>query len=444
MAAELPTPPLTLPPDQMRQLGYQVVDLVVDALDGLRDRPPSRRARPEELAGLLNEPLPRAGPTPRRCSGRPSGSTIRASSPTCRSPATTLACWPTPSPRGSGCSRGPGRRPRARARPSWPRSAGCGSCSGCPRRPAGCSWTAAPRPTCTGWSRPGGRSSGTGWRGRCCTPRPDPLLDRPGRRARRAAAVPGAPAGKRRRVPSAPGRGGRGRGRRPGRRAAAVLRGRDLGHDQHRQRRPAGRAGRAVPGRGAVVPRRRRLRGPGILSSGGRELLAGIEQADSLALDAHKWLFQPLEAGCVLVRDVGLLESIFSTSREFLLDAAAGEREVNFTDRGLQLTRGFRAFKLWLSLKVFGLDAFAAAVQHGMDLAGYADALLRRRAGWEVVAPTRLALVSFCYADGSRTPAELEAVNRRVADAMLVDELATLSSTVLGGRTVLLLCTINH
>ncbi|HET9560160.1 MAG TPA: decarboxylase, partial [Actinomycetota bacterium] len=102
-----------------------------------------------------------------------------------------------------------------------------------------------------------------------------------------------------------------------------------------------------------------------------------------------------------------------------------------------------RAFKLWLSLKVFGLDAFAAAVQHGMDLAGYADALLRRRPGWEVVAPTRLALVSFCYADGSRTPEELEAVNRRVADAMLVDELATLSSTVLGGRTVLRLCTVN-
>lgn len=85
---------------------------------------------------------------------------------------------------------------------------------------------------------------------------------------------------------------------------------------------------------------------PAILSAGGRRLLAGIEQADSLALDAHKWLFQPLEAGCVLVRDVALLESIFSTHREFLLDAAAGDREVNFTDRGLQLTRGFRAFKL--------------------------------------------------------------------------------------------------
>jgi glutamate/tyrosine decarboxylase-like PLP-dependent enzyme len=78
-----------------------------------------------------------------------------------------------------------------------------------------------------------------------------------------------------------------------------------------------------------------------------------------------------------------------------------------------------------------------------MDLAGYADALLRRRTGWEVAAPTRLALVSFRFADDARSPEELEAVNRRIADAMLVDELATLSSTVLDGRTTLRLCTVN-
>jgi glutamate/tyrosine decarboxylase-like PLP-dependent enzyme len=105
--------------------------------------------------------------------------------------------------------------------------------------------------------------------------------------------------------------------------------------------------------------------GPAVLTQEGRKLLAGIEQADSLALDAHKWLFQPLEAGAVLVRDVTLLESIFSTHPEYLLDAAAHDREVNFSDRGIQLTRSFRAFKLWLSLKVFGLDAFEQACSTG-------------------------------------------------------------------------------
>jgi aromatic-L-amino-acid decarboxylase len=124
---------------------------------------------------------------------------------------------------------------------------------------------------------------------------------------------------------------------------------------------------------------------PAILTAGGRELLAGIEQADSLALDAHKWLFQPLEAGCMLVRDVALLEVDLPSSREFLLDAAAGDREVNFTDRGLQLTP-----------QLPGVQAVAVA---------------------QGVRPRRVRR-------------GLEAVNRRVADAMLVDELATLSSTV--------------
>src|SRR5262249_14754197 len=108
----------------------------------------------------------------------------------------------------------------------------------------------------------------------------------------------------------------------------------------------------------------------------------------------HKWLFQPLEAGCLLVRDVSLLESVFSVRPEYLLDAAAGDREVNFSDRGIQLTRSFRAFKLWLSLKIFGLEAFARAVQHGLELARHAEAIVRQTPGWELVAPTRLALIT--------------------------------------------------
>ena len=123
----------------------------------------------------------------------------------------------------------------------------------------------------------------------------------------------------------------------------------------------------------------------------------------------------------MLVRDVALLEAIFTTRREFLLDAAAGDREVNFTDRGLQLTRSFRAFKLWLSLKVFGLDAFAAAVQHGMDLAGYADALLRRRTGWEVATPTSTVLdgcttLRLCTVNPRTTREDVEATLTRVEE----------------------------
>src|SRR5262249_16506246 len=130
---------------------------------------------------------------------------------------------------------------------------------------------------------------------------------------------------------------------------------------------------------------------PARLTGGGRALLAGIERADSLVLDPHKWLFQPYEIGCVLVREPGLLERAFSLSGAYLRDTATSH--VQLRNRGLQLTRGSRALKLWLSLRVFGLDAFRAAIARGIELAELAEALLRERDGWEVVSPAKLAIV---------------------------------------------------
>jgi aromatic-L-amino-acid/L-tryptophan decarboxylase len=452
MPPDRPQPPLTLPPEQMRRLGYQAVDLMVDALAGLRDRPPSRRAGPEELAGLLHEPVPRSGSDPeavlRRAVEEVLGPAMRVDHPR------FFAYVPLPSnyvgmladalASGFGVFAG-----------TWQAASGAAAAELATLR-----WLrelfGLPA-TAGGLFVDGGSSANlygmVAARRAKLDDRPEGAVlyasDQVHSWIGRAAGLLGLRPDQVRLLPS-----DHRFELRPDTVAAAAAADRAAG------RRPfclVATSGTTSTGSIdpladlAAVCRAEELwlhvdgafGAPAILSTGGRRLLAGIEQADSLALDAHKWLFQPLEAGCVLVRDVALLESIFSTRREFLLDAAAGDREVNFTDRGLQLTRSFRAFKLWLSLQVFGLDAFAAAVQHGMDLAGYADALLRRRTGWEVVAPTRLALVTFRFADPSLTPAELEAVNRRVADAMLVDDLATLSSTVLGGRTTLRLCTVN-
>ena len=109
----------------------------------------------------------------------------------------------------------------------------------------------------------------------------------------------------------------------------------------------------------------------------GRSALAGMGRADSLTIDPHKWLFQPYEAGAVLIREPGLLERTFTLSGEYLRDTFGGE--VNFRDRGVQLTRGVRALKLWLSVEVFGLDAFRTAVAHGVALAEHAEPVLRAR-----------------------------------------------------------------
>ncbi len=132
-----------------------------------------------------------------------------------------------------------------------------------------------------------------------------------------------------------------------------------------------------------------------MLSPHGRAQVRGLELADSLTLDPHKWLFQPLEAGCLLVRDGGALERTFSVAAPYLRDAAASDSEVNFSERGIQLTRQFRALKLWMSLKVYGAAAFRAAVEHGLALAEHAERRLAHDPAWELMTPAQLGIVTF-------------------------------------------------
>jgi aromatic-L-amino-acid decarboxylase len=173
---------------------------------------------------------------------------------------------------------------------------------------------------------------------------------------------------------------------------------------------------------------------PAALTDAGRTALAGMERADSLVLDPHKWLFQPYEIGCVLVREPGLLERTFALSGVYLRDTLGGE--VDFRDRSVQLTRGGRALKLWLSIRVFGLAAFRDAVARGIALAEHAEALLRERPGWEVVSPAQLAIVCF-RREGD------DALQSRIAAAMVADGFAAPSTTEVGGRVALRLCTLN-
>jgi glutamate/tyrosine decarboxylase-like PLP-dependent enzyme len=183
--------------------------------------------------------------------------------------------------------------------------------------------------------------------------------------------------------------------------------------------------------------------GPAVLSAKGRAALAGLERADSIAIDPHKWLFQPYEAGCLLVRHPGALTSTFGLHPEYLADVIGRAGEVNFFDRGLQLTRGFRALKLWMTIKAFGLDAIRAAVEHTIALAEHAEAELRRRPGWEVVTPAQLAIVSFRRCRPGAAPADEDRLNATLVGALVADGRGAVSSTTIGGRTVLRLCTIN-
>jgi glutamate/tyrosine decarboxylase-like PLP-dependent enzyme len=174
---------------------------------------------------------------------------------------------------------------------------------------------------------------------------------------------------------------------------------------------------------------------PATLTERGRAILRGLERADSVVLDPHKLLFQPYEVGSVLVRHPGALERAFTIFGDYLRDVAhvVGE-EVNFRDRGPQLSRGSRALKLWLSLQVFGLDAFVAAIDRVLDNAERAQRAIEASDALEVVTPAQLGIVTFAPREGDAGA---------LAERVVADGFAAPSSTVLRGRTVLRLCTIN-
>jgi glutamate/tyrosine decarboxylase-like PLP-dependent enzyme len=173
-----------------------------------------------------------------------------------------------------------------------------------------------------------------------------------------------------------------------------------------------------------------------MLSDCGRAALRGLGRADSLSLDPHKWLFQSFECGCVLVREADLLKAAFRITPDYLRDVHRHVAEVNFCDYGIQLTRSFRALKVWLSMQTFGLAAFRSAITRGFELAEFAEAELRRRGGFEIVSRAQMAIVCFRFGND-------EALQTALVEQMLQDGFAFLTSTTLRGQTVLRLCTIN-
>jgi hypothetical protein len=182
-----------------------------------------------------------------------------------------------------------------------------------------------------------------------------------------------------------------------------------------------------------------------VLTERGRRALAGIEQADSVTMDPHKWLYQPYECGCVLVRDGRLLRTAFQISPDYLGDAGGELAEVNFADQGLQLARGARALKVWLSVKAFGVDAFRAAVDSALDLAAEAEARIRASSALELLAPVPLGVVCFRRRfEGVDDPDTVDRLNRQLVAALEASGEGVVSTTSLRGRYAIRMCVLNH
>jgi glutamate/tyrosine decarboxylase-like PLP-dependent enzyme len=174
----------------------------------------------------------------------------------------------------------------------------------------------------------------------------------------------------------------------------------------------------------------------------GRAAITGIDQADSVALDPHKWFAQPYDAGCVLIRDGRRLEHTFAMHADYLRDVAAEAGEVNLADRGPALTRRFRALKIWMSVQTLGLDWFRQLVARCFRLAEYAEHCLID-AGFHVVVPRQLGIVCFRHEPPGLNEDALDQHNTKVNDAVTASRRAAVSSTRIGGRVTLRLCFVN-
>ena len=179
-----------------------------------------------------------------------------------------------------------------------------------------------------------------------------------------------------------------------------------------------------------------------------RGLLAGVGEADSIVLDPHKWLFQPYEIGCLLVRDARWLKAAFATQAEYLREAASAASgevnglggNINFYDYGPQLTRSFRALKLWMFIRTFGLDRIGAAIDRAIGLAEQADAHIRASSDWEIVTPAQLGILTF---RPKAAAARTGAVIQRAVSSMLQEGYALITTTEVRRESVLRLCPIH-
>ena len=182
-----------------------------------------------------------------------------------------------------------------------------------------------------------------------------------------------------------------------------------------------------------------------LVTQEGKELLAGIESADSVGMDAHKWFFQPYECGALMVKNAKHLEDAFGVGNDVLQDTVWGTNHPNFADRGLQLSRAARALKIWMSVQTFGMTAFRAAVQQGLDLTRRAEAYVETSPVLELLTPVSLGVVCFRVNPGDgRDERSLEDVNRTVLARVFWDDLAFFSSTALKGVFSLRMCIVNH
>jgi glutamate/tyrosine decarboxylase-like PLP-dependent enzyme len=177
-----------------------------------------------------------------------------------------------------------------------------------------------------------------------------------------------------------------------------------------------------------------------------RPLVAGLERADSLAFDLHKWMHVPYEAGVALVRQRAAHHRSFRVPASYLTHASGGlaAADVWLSEYGVQLSRGFRALKVWWLLKEHGVDKYARLVEQNCAQAAYLAGLVDAAPELERMAPVELNIVCYRYKGDGLAEEMLDHVNEQLLVGLQEEGVAVPSSTNLGGRFALRVCVTNH
>lgn len=175
-----------------------------------------------------------------------------------------------------------------------------------------------------------------------------------------------------------------------------------------------------------------------------RSLVKGMERADSLAFDLHKWLSVNYDAGCVLVRNRASHLRSFTIPASYLSNLKGGVATGGtlFGDLGIDLSRAFRALKAWMSIRTYGFDLYAKMIEKNVAQAKYLAGLVEESKELELVAPVPLNVVCFRYVgDGT---GDLNSINEHILVRLQEDGIAVPSGVTVDGKFALRVANVNH
>jgi aromatic-L-amino-acid/L-tryptophan decarboxylase len=177
-----------------------------------------------------------------------------------------------------------------------------------------------------------------------------------------------------------------------------------------------------------------------------RSVLEGLQRVDSLAFDLHKWMYLPYDVGCVIVRDAQAHYNTFALTPTYLsaIPGRADCRPSGFPDLGLELTRRFRALKVWMSLKEHGVKRFEQQIRENIAQARYLVNKIRALPNIELAAPATLNVVCFRYITDRVSPERLDCINQELLVRLQRRGIVMPSNTMVGGRFVIRVAITNH